>query len=126
MIGAMLITFLYLTQTEEKTKMSGDPAITTLIIATTYVAVVSYGEQSGVITGSPYNPAAAMGLAFSIIFQSDLGDTTHTWIFLLFAYVGSILAVVLFEFIYKKAMTAVEEGEEEEDDDQVHDSLISP
>ena len=44
-IGSMLITFLYLTQTEEKTKMSSDPAITTLIISATYTAVVGYGES---------------------------------------------------------------------------------
>lgn len=43
-IGSMLITFLYLTQTEEKTKMSSDPAITTLIISATYAAVVGMGE----------------------------------------------------------------------------------
>lgn len=128
MIGGMLITFLYLTQTEEKTKMSGDPAITTLIIATTYVAVVGFGDLSGVVSGSPYNPAAAMGLAFAIIFQGNLGTTKHTWIFLLFSYVGSILAVVLFEFIYKRAIIAVEEaeGEDEDDERQEHDALLSP
>jgi len=67
-IGAMLLTFLYLTQTEEKTKMSGDPAITTLIIATTYVAVILYGESTPVVSGTPYNPAASLGLAFAILF----------------------------------------------------------
>ena len=71
-IGSMLITFLYLTQTEEKTKMSSDPAITTLIISATYAAVVGMGEIQGVMTGSPYNPAAALGLMFGIIFKGDL------------------------------------------------------
>lgn len=52
MIGAMLVTFLYLTQTEKDTKMSEDPAITTLIIAATYVAVVSFAEVG--INGSGY------------------------------------------------------------------------
>ena len=68
-IGTMLITFLYLTQTEEKTKMSSDPAITTLIISATYVAVVAYGETSAVVTGSPYNPAAAFGLFMGMAFD---------------------------------------------------------
>ena len=62
LIGGMIITFLYLTQTEEKTKMSGDPAITTLIIAATYTAVVGYTESTFVMTGSPFNPAAALGM----------------------------------------------------------------
>ena len=129
-IGSMIITFLYLTQTEEKTKMSGDPAITTLIIAATYTAVVSYseGSLSPVMTGSPFNPAAAMGIMWGIIFKGNLEYTEHTWIFLIFSYVGSILAVVLFEFIYKRAMNAVEEAEGDDDDDEraEHDALISP
>ena len=129
-IGSMIITFLYLTQTEEKTKMSGDPAITTLIIAATYTAVVSYSEGSlaQVMTGSPFNPAAAMGIMWGIIFKGNLDLTDHTWLFLIFSYVGSILAVVLFEFIYKRAMNAVEEVEGDDDDDEraEHDALISP
>ena len=72
MIGAMILTFLYLTQTEEKTKMSGDPAITTLIIAATYCAVIGFSESNGVISGSPFNPASALGLFFSILFQGDV------------------------------------------------------
>ena len=104
MIGAMLITFLYLTQTEKDTKMSEDPAITTLIIAATYVAVVGYGEAGFVVTGSPYNPAAAMGLFWAILFQSNIDDTKHIWVFFIFSYLGSMLAVLLFECVYKKAM----------------------
>ena len=125
-IGSMLITFLYLTQTEEKTKMSGDPAITTLIIAATYVAVVAFGENIGVMSGSPYNPAAAFGLFMAIIFKGDVGATSNTWLFLLFSYVGSTLAVLLFEFVYKKAMTNVEEANQEDEETQEHDALISP
>lgn len=124
MIGAMLITFLYLTQTEKDTKMSEDPAITTLIIAATYVAVVSYsevfgvsfmGQAYGVMTGSPFNPAASLGLFFAILFQGDIKTTEHTWVFLFFSYAGSMLAVLLFECVYKKAM-AVSTSEANVDD----------
>lgn len=125
-IGAMLITFLYLTQTEERTKMSQDPAITTLIIAATYVAVVMFSESSGVMTGSPYNPAAAFGLTFAMIFHGDIGDTDNTWLFLLFAYVGSLVAVVLFEFVYKRAMIGIEEAKDEDDEEMdAHDQLLA-
>ena len=105
----MLITFLYLTQTEEKTKMSSDPAITTLIISATYVAVVAYGETSAVVTGSPYNPAAAFGLFMGMAFDGIVDDAPGCWIFLFFAYGGSMLAIVLFEFVYKKAVAVVED-----------------
>ncbi len=122
----MLITFLYLTQTEEKTKMSGDPAITTLIIAATYTATVIFGETSGVMSGSPYNPASACGLAFAILVKADVDNTSNTWMFLLFSYIGAGLAVFLFEFVYKKAMTNVEEANDDDEENEQHDALISP
>ena len=105
-IGAMIITFLYLTQTEEHTKMSPDPAITTLIIAATYTAVVGVSESGkiGVTTGSPFNPAAAAGIGAAILFQGNIDQTKFTWVYLFFAYAGSLLAVFLFEFVYKRAM----------------------
>jgi glycerol uptake facilitator-like aquaporin len=112
LIGGMIITFLYLTQTEEKTKMSGDPAITTLIIAATYVAVVAYTESAFVMTGSPFNPAAALGLAVAILFDSDIKGTDNIWIFFIFSYVGAMCATLLFEYVYKRAMVVQEEHEE--------------
>jgi len=67
-INSMILTFLYLTQTEEKTKMSGDPAITTLIIAATYTAIVGYSSLNDVLSVSPFNPAAALGIAAAQLF----------------------------------------------------------
>ena len=127
-IGAMLITFLYLTQTEEKTKMSSDPAITTLIISATYTAVTSSARASGVVTSSPFNPASSLGIFFSILFNGEIGEAKGIWVFFFFAYGGSLLAVFLFEFVYKKAMQVVESGNaavaDEEDDRSEHDALM--
>lgn len=62
-IGAFFVAFLYLTQTENKTKISNDPAITTLIIASSYLAsmLLVCGPDSYL---SPLNPAAALGIMF--------------------------------------------------------------
>ena len=108
--------------------MSGDPAITTLIISATFAAVVSFTESARVMTGSPFNPAGAMGLALAIFFQNDLSFTNQTWVFLLFSYLGSFMAVILFEFVYKRAMIAADEvqGDDDEEERQDHDALISP
>ena len=103
-VNSMILTFLYLTQTEEKTKISGDPAITTLIIAATYTGLVGYSILSAVFTGSPFNPAAAFGIAVAQLFQGHIDDTNQIYVFFIFSYAGSILATLLFEFIYKKAM----------------------
>ena len=68
-IGSMLLVFLYLTQTEEKTKLSeGDPAITTLIIAASYFAVIFYADSVDTLTSSPFNPASSLGLFWAILF----------------------------------------------------------
>lgn len=62
-IGAFFVTFLYLTQTEQKTKLSQDAAITTLIMASSYLAAMLMvsGPDN---TISPLNPAIAFGTMF--------------------------------------------------------------
>lgn len=120
MLGASLLVFLYLTQTEEKTKLSeGDPAITTLIISAAYYAVLGYATSVDTVTGSPLNPAASLGLFWAITFDGDVGKTDGIYIFFIFAYLGGLLAVVLFEFVYKRAMTIVQE--EEGDEEPIHE-----
>jgi len=62
-LGSFFLAFLYLTQTEEKTKLSKDPAITTLIIAASYVgALLMASGPSNYL--SCLNPAVAFGTSF--------------------------------------------------------------
>ena len=68
--------------------------------------------------------AGAAGLGFAILAQGQIKKTSNSWLFLVFSYVGSLLAVFLFEFIYKRAMPSDEPPEEDEEDH--HDSLLSP
>jgi glycerol uptake facilitator-like aquaporin len=118
-IGAAIIVFLYLTQTEEKTKISDDNAITTLIIASAYCGSVvwaSFVTNFLVITMTPLNPAIALGDIFGQFWHGVLFKNSHyTWIFLSFSFVGALLAVFLFEFVFKKAQEVVED---EAGDDQ--------
>ena len=122
-LGAMLLTFLYLTQTEEKTKLSGDPAITTMFISATYSALTFYSMTSGVVSGSPFNPAIAMGEFWAVLFGGDYNSDydSNMWICLFFAYGGALVAVVLFEFVYKKAMDQVQEVEAVDSDADEND-----
>ena len=62
-IGSFFLAFLYLTQTEAKTKLSKDPAITTLIIAAAYVAslLMVSGPEDYLAC---LNPAVAFGASF--------------------------------------------------------------
>jgi len=71
-----------------------------------------------------------MGLFWAILFQADIERTKAIYVFFVFSYVGGLLAVVLFEFVYKKAMTIVqeEEGDEEpiqeEEQNLIHNNEV--
>jgi len=108
--------------------MSTDPAITTLIISATYVAVVGFGSATGIITSSPYNPAAAFGLFFGILFDGAVKSNVGIYVFLFFSYLGAVLAILLFEFVYKKAMHIVAHGDggqgDSDEDRPEHDALM--
>jgi len=124
-MGAMLLTFLYLTQTEEKTKLSGDPAITTLIISATYSAITYLAVAIVTVSSTPFNPAIALGEFWAILFSGNF-ESNGLWIFMTFGYAGALLAVVLFEFVYKKAVETVDEVEQiVSDDDEGGDKLLA-
>lgn len=62
-IGSFFLAFLYLTQTENKTKLSTDPAITTLIISAAYIAALLMVSAPEVNLAC-LNPAIAFGASF--------------------------------------------------------------
>ena len=64
-LGSLILTFLYLTQTEEKTKISNDPAISTLIIAATYTAAIFMSAPPSLGGVTTLNPA--LGLCIPLV-----------------------------------------------------------
>lgn len=63
-LGSVVLVFLYLSQTEERTKLSSDPAITTAIISASYLTAINIGFSSSSIckfSYSPLNAAIALG-----------------------------------------------------------------
>lgn len=63
-LGSVVLVFLYLSQTEEKTKLSSDPAITTGIISASYLTAINLGFSSAALckfSYSPLNAAIALG-----------------------------------------------------------------
>ena len=98
-----------MTQTEEKTKLSDDNAITTLIISAAYYVAVMWSSSYGnVQIFNPVNPAIAVGVSFGMLFAP--GNLAHgAWLFWLIPLGGSLLSVLLFEAVFKKAADAVQE-----------------
>jgi glycerol uptake facilitator-like aquaporin len=69
-IGTFFLSFLYLTQTEEQTKLSKDPAITTLIIAASYIASLLMVSAPNDYLAC-LNPAIAVGASFSQLYSAN-------------------------------------------------------
>ena len=110
-LGSFFLAFLYLTQTEEKTKLSKDPAITTLIIAASYISAL-------LMVSGPFNylaclnPAVALGASMQQSYAGDSSGWEVCYVFFLMPFAGSIAAVIFFELIYKKVHETITESEE--------------
>jgi glycerol uptake facilitator-like aquaporin len=107
MIGSFFLCFLYLTQTEEKTKFSKDPSITSLIISCSYVA-------ARIMTGSPnlgkasvLNPAIALGTNIVMTFDENSVGLQYFYIYTFMPLLGGVLAVLFHEFLYKPSQDVI-------------------
>ena len=102
-VGAFILTFLYLSQTEQKTKISKDPGITTLVISAAYVAGTSISSIPTLGTGrTPLNPAIAFAQDFVNIFEGQSGGFADLWVYLSMPFAGAMVAVFFFEIIFKR------------------------
>lgn len=112
-IGTFFVAFLYLTQTEDKTKLSSDPAITTLIIASSYLAAMLMvcGPDDFI---TPLNPALALGAMFQQVYHGEAGAFAKIYVYLPFPFIGGLLAVVFHEFVYKRVSQTLQETEDTE------------
>ena len=119
-LGSFFLAFLYLTQTEEKTKLSKDPAITTLIIAAAYLAALL------MVSGpSEYlaclNPAVAFGASFEQTYSGSAGGWKRAYVYLPMPFIGAIAAVFFHEFVYKRVSATIQESEEDNSSDVLGD-----
>ena len=114
-VGAFFLAFLYLTQTEEKTKLSKDPAITALIIAASYVASLKMSQPPNRYLAC-LNPAIGVSTTIVMAFGGE-GAEGVQWIWLYggFPFIGAIVAVLFHEFVYKKVVETIEESEQNDE-----------
>lgn len=124
-LGSAMLVFLYLTQTEQKTRLSTDPAITMLLLSGGYLAAMTI-VRTGRLGPSPINPAIAAGNIASQIFKSEY-DYRMGWISLVFPFIGAMVGLFCFELVYKKTHGALEGQRacaEEEGDGQFMDEAV--
>ena len=67
----------------------------------------------------PQNPAVSLGMMTAAVFNAQkvakYDGMVWAWIYLVFPWVGSVIAVVVYELIFKKAQEVVQERQEELD-----------
>lgn len=119
-------------QTDEKMFFSREKAINCFIIASSYVAAraMFYGQTvvynpngnfpSNTISsfGACLNPAIALGLIFGALFNGEYGFSAFgsLWLYPVMPFAGSLLALLFFEFVYKKTTETLEHSAAPEDD----------
>ena len=119
-LGSMILIFLYLTQTEKKYELTEDSALKMMIVSAGYVfGIIIATDAPEKIYFSPRNPAIAAAIEFSYL--TTIGDKAFqaNWAYVqcTFPYIGALLAVVLYEFGYKRSVDIIEEVNMDDDDD---------
>merc|ERR1712167_167881 len=118
--GSLVLVFMYLTQTDKKTKLAKDPAITALVISASWICGMFIAGRGGAgsmttdvtvgntrtvthtATGtmSPINPAIVIGSLSSATLHGGY-FYCWSWILFTFPFAGSIVGVLAFEFLHK-------------------------
>lgn len=122
-LGTFFVAFFYLTQTEEKTTFSKEKAINCFIIAASYVgARAMLSGTTFTMSGAVLNPAIAFGTNFTQLFSAGSGAFKYVWLYTLLPFVGSVLAVLFHEFVFKKTHEVLNEDDGNDSDD--NDTLL--
>ena len=74
--------------------------------------------------GACLNPAIALGLLFAAVFNGDYGWNAFNtlWLYPVMPFAGSVLALLFFEFVYKKTTETLEHDHHVEADDGILDN----
>lgn len=122
MLGAFFLCFMYLTQTEERTKFSKDPSITSLIISCAYVAARIMTGHPNVSSASCLNPAIGLGTNIVMALDPHSIGLEYAYIYAVMPLVGAVIAVLFHEFVYKATQDIIYKQIEEEDEKE--DALL--
>lgn len=133
-----MFVLFFMMQTDEKMLFSRERAINCFIIGSSYVAAraMFYGQTINnfsntaiTSTGAVLNPAIALGIMIGALFNgTSVDNTAGNSLMIWFVYpvmpiAGAILALLFFEFVYKKTQEALEgDFKEEHNDDGLLDA----
>lgn len=125
MFGTFILVLAYLTQTEETYKLSEDSAITLLIISASYAVGLALSNPIEFWSTGSLNPAISLATISYTTFSGNTSEMHYSWVYFTFPWIGSLLAVLVFELVFRKAMNAVAKVDEEQEEVQEEQAEIS-
>lgn len=112
--GCMVYVFLFMSQTDTTFKTSKNEAVITATLAAAYCFSIVLGfsdDSNGMYSLSPLNPTIACSQIVMMMLNGDYDKTDYHWIFIVCPWIGGLIAVFLYECIFRKAEVAfVEQG----------------
>ena len=110
-LGTFIFVLFFKIVTDERLHFSKEPTINCFIIACSYVASRSIvnGAKLNIIStyGACLNPAVAIGISLNSVINWP-GDTfAWFWIYWLLPFVGSILSIIFYRFVYMKTQLMI-------------------
>ena len=97
-------------QTEGSTAFSKDAGISVLIIASALGSVLFFNSER---ISPAVNPAVAFAFYMTMWMDSGSEFLKYIWIHMTFPIVGGLIALVFYEFVYKKTQNLVDAEFEE-------------
>lgn len=108
----MCMVFIILNENGDEGKVySREPALMSLFWSATFCCCLS---MTSLITGGSLNPAIGLAINLTMLFDSYEGAMNWVWIYLIFPFVGALLSIIFYQFIYLKTKINTYEGEEQE------------
>jgi glycerol uptake facilitator-like aquaporin len=83
-----------------------------MIISGSYVMAMALSNPGSHWSQSPLNPSVALAIMSMSTFNGQIAAMNWAWIYITFPWIGAILAVICYEYGFKKAQDVVQRDEE--------------
>ena len=119
LFSTTIFILFFMQVTDEKMRFSKENSINCLIIASSYVGAraIFFGQEAGPSKpatssyGAVMNPAIAAGIAFAGFFGKGWDSWKAIYLYPSVPFGGAVLAVLFYEFIFKKAIILLSNAE---------------
>ena len=101
-IATFLFVLLFIIQHDERTRFSSDSALNCFFISVAYGSCVMLAKP---ISGGCINPAVCVGINITNFLDGFSGSAIKwIWLYGLLPLAGSIIAILFYEFLYKRIL----------------------